>query len=284
MKTRSNTPSSRKNRKRQPSHLKIHHEMLRKRQLEEQRLRAEAAGKEAEEAIARKFQTDTEESRIQRRRDRVGLLGKLQARRFDLIKNCEVDESDNVPLSSLGKPSKGEAAEAEAGEVKKEGDAKVVPRLTASSAANISDESSDDDDADDKVDAAQGQEQKEQQDATKKADAKPKRANVIDDSSSDEDSDDDGSDEDSDDDDQMELEIVTKAAGASPAEEPSAPSPSKASSALDILAGKKKPARRAPVVKKAMAPGRATLRNALRAKQVQAGNKWLARYVLLSAS
>ena len=37
MKTRSNTPSSRKNRKRQPSHLKIHHEMLRKRQLEEQR-------------------------------------------------------------------------------------------------------------------------------------------------------------------------------------------------------------------------------------------------------
>jgi hypothetical protein len=212
----------------------------------------------------------------------VGLLGKLQARRFDLIKNCEVDESDNVPLSSLGKPPKGEAAEAEAGEVKKEGGAKVVPRLTASNAANISDESSDDDDTDDKVDAAQ--EQKEQQDAKKKADAKPKRANVIDDSSSDEDSDDDGSDEDSDDDDQMELEIVTKAAGASPVEEPSAPSPSKASSALDILAGKKKPTRRAPVVKKAMAPGRATLRNALRAKQVQAGNKWLARYVLLSAS
>jgi len=80
----------------------------------------------------------------------------------------------------------------------------------------------------------------------------------------------------------MELEIVPKAEAASSVEGPSPPSPSKASSALDILAGKKKANRRAPVVKKAIAPGRANLRNALRAKQVQAGNKWLARCVLIS--
>jgi hypothetical protein len=104
------------------------------------------------------------------------------------------------------------------------------------------------------------------------------RTNVIDDSSSDEDIDADDSDDDVDD---LELEIVGQAptVPVAASSNPKAPSPSKASSALEILSNggtKKKVSRPAPK-RKNIAPGRATLRNALRAKQIQPGNKWLAR-------
>jgi hypothetical protein len=269
MKTRA---SSSKKKKRLPSHVRIHAEMVRKRQLGKEAAAARAAQSEADrrraEAIARKFQTDTEENRIQRRKDRVGLLGKLQARRFDLIKNCDVEENENDTLRTLGQKM---AAEMKVEENVIDASAAAAmaaaPRLTASNPVNIPDES----------DASKEGGTEKMEDKEEKRPSS-KRANVIDDSSSDDDSDDDSDAADADDD--LELEIIGEAPAVPSAASTvsKAPSPSKASSALDILAkggAKKKAARSVP--KKNIAPGRATLRNALRAKQVQAGNKWLAR-------
>ena len=91
---------------RKPSHVKIHHESLRKRQLAEAKIRAEElreseAKKVSEEdrkraeAIAKKFQTDTEELRKKRMEDRMGLLGLLKEKRVRLLEQSgDYDWSD----------------------------------------------------------------------------------------------------------------------------------------------------------------------------------------------
>jgi len=100
---------------RKPSHLKIHLEMRRKKQLEEDRVRSEELkaahqqkvseeDRKRAEMIAQKFETNTEEARIQRIEDRIGLLGRLDEKRLITLASFD-DESDeedeDVKLSVL---------------------------------------------------------------------------------------------------------------------------------------------------------------------------------------
>ena len=127
--SKSISPSRRtrpKKTRRTPSHLKIHHEMRRKKVLAEARIRAEemqaAKNKKLNEEdqkraqlIAKKFDTNTEEARVQRMEDRIGLLGRLKQKRLDLLAvrgdsndvNDEQDENeDNKKLSFLSSMNK----------------------------------------------------------------------------------------------------------------------------------------------------------------------------------
>eukprot|EP00978_Attheya_sp_CCMP212_P016094 scaffold41913_cov54-Attheya_sp.AAC.7 len=90
--------------RRKPSHLKIHAETLRKKQIDEMRVRKEElAGADEDrhvsqedrtraEQIAAKFETDSEDRRIQRLEDRRGLLAKLDQKRMDVIGGDEEEE------------------------------------------------------------------------------------------------------------------------------------------------------------------------------------------------
>lgn len=82
--------------KRIPSHVKIHHESLRKRQLAEAQVLAEEMqekvqqriseeDKKRAEAIAKKFETDTEELRIKREKERKELIELLEEKRMQLL-------------------------------------------------------------------------------------------------------------------------------------------------------------------------------------------------------
>ncbi len=100
---------------RKPSHLKIHHEMRRKKLLAEAKIRAEELQAAKEEQlneedrkraalIAKKFDTNTDEARIQRIEDRVGLLGKLKQKRLDLLAVHNQDsEDEDVKVGTLSK-------------------------------------------------------------------------------------------------------------------------------------------------------------------------------------
>ena len=90
--------------KRKPNHLKIHHESLRKRQLAQAKIRAEELQEKQQnklsevdrnraEAIAKKFQTDSEEMRLKRMEDRMGLLKVLEDKRLMLLNAADVSES-----------------------------------------------------------------------------------------------------------------------------------------------------------------------------------------------
>jgi hypothetical protein len=81
---------------RTPSHLKIHQEMRRKKLLVEEKIRNEELQDAKEQKyneedqkraqlIAKKFDTNTEEERIQRIEDRVGLLGRLKEKRLTVL-------------------------------------------------------------------------------------------------------------------------------------------------------------------------------------------------------
>lgn len=96
--------SKRTPKQRKPSHLKIHHEMMRKRQLAEAKIRAEELqdqnqkkisdeDRKRAELIAKKFETDTEEMRIKRLEDRIALLSKLEQKRLLILKE-RTDNSD----------------------------------------------------------------------------------------------------------------------------------------------------------------------------------------------
>ena len=101
--------SSRK--KRKPAHLKIHLDMKKKREAKIREEEIASKKKENEkinekdrllaQLIARKFETDNEELRIQRTEDRLNLLERLEKRRWGVLRSsCEIDGLD-VPLSLL---------------------------------------------------------------------------------------------------------------------------------------------------------------------------------------
>mmetsp|Transcript_2456 Transcript_2456/g.4585 ORF Transcript_2456/g.4585 Transcript_2456/m.4585 type:complete len:1229 (+) Transcript_2456:47-3733(+) len=88
--------------KRIPSHVKIHHESLRKRQLAEAQVLAEEMqekvqqkiseeDKKRAEAIAKKFETDTEELRLKREKERKELIELLEQKRMKIL-SYNVDE------------------------------------------------------------------------------------------------------------------------------------------------------------------------------------------------
>ncbi|GFH62085.1 hypothetical protein CTEN210_18561 [Chaetoceros tenuissimus] len=92
--------------KRKPSHLKIHHESMRKRQLQQQKVLQEElqqaqakkisqADRERAEAIAKKFQTDSEELRLKRAQERLGLIDTLVKKRLMLLNSDGEDSSED---------------------------------------------------------------------------------------------------------------------------------------------------------------------------------------------
>ncbi len=96
--------------KRKPSHLKIHHESLRKRQIAQAKIRAEEmqqrqqnqlseVDRERAEAIAKKFQTDSEEMRLKRMEDRMGLLKLLEYKKLMLLDIKKEDEKEGGGVS-----------------------------------------------------------------------------------------------------------------------------------------------------------------------------------------
>jgi len=102
--------------KRKPAHLKIHLDMKKKREAKIREEEVALQKKENEKVnekdrvlaqlIARKFETDNEELRIQRTEDRLNLLERLEKRRWGVLhSSCEIDGLD-VPLSSLPLQSK----------------------------------------------------------------------------------------------------------------------------------------------------------------------------------
>ncbi len=104
--------SSRQKPPKKPSHLRIHADMLRKRRIEELRVRNEELqvkqSKEDQkraELIAAKFETNTEELRLKRLEDRLDLLQKLDQKRIRVI-SIEVDDKENEPPSEGGMKSK----------------------------------------------------------------------------------------------------------------------------------------------------------------------------------
>ena len=220
----------------QPSHLKIHLEMRRKKQLAEAKIRAEElqAAKEQKfneedqkraQLIAQKFITNSDEARIQRIEDRVGLLGRLKEKRLGVL-----------ALSSDNKVHNQE--DAKSNMVPKE---EVIPILekkdNTTSIANdgcSSDESGDEDeDSDDELEIVG---------------AKPSP--------------------------KVEVELI-----AIPSQKRKSPK-----SVLDVFKMNDKSSRNHSqnLVAASFSNPRAVLRNALRAKQYESGNKWLARYVILA--
>ena len=78
--------------KKKPSHVRIHAEMLRKRRIEELKVRNEELqlkqskeGQQRAEQIAAKFETNTEELRLKRLEDRLDLLQKLDQKRIKVV-------------------------------------------------------------------------------------------------------------------------------------------------------------------------------------------------------
>ena len=78
--------------KKKPSHVRIHAEMLRKRRIEELKVRNEELqlkqskeDQQRAEQIAAKFETNTEELRLKRLEDRLDLLQKLDQKRIKVI-------------------------------------------------------------------------------------------------------------------------------------------------------------------------------------------------------
>lgn len=102
---------TRTKKQRKPSHLKIHHESMRKRQLEKQKIIQEElqqnqikkisqADRERAEAIAKKFQTDSEELRLKRAKERLGLIDTLVQKRLMLLNSDGEDSDDDSGNSS----------------------------------------------------------------------------------------------------------------------------------------------------------------------------------------
>jgi len=109
--------------KKKPSHLKIHHEQLRKRQIEERKIRMEELYAEQREtvtekdrlraeSIAKKFDTDSDFARVKRIENRLCLLDQLEKKRSllleDDINNDKADDTlktevndNNITVQSL---------------------------------------------------------------------------------------------------------------------------------------------------------------------------------------
>jgi len=111
--TRSQTPTGKK----RPSHLRIHEEMVRKRQVAEMaKIRSEELQQQSQQlsaeelkrakAIRDKFETNTEDMRMNRLEERMGLLERLRGKRLGLL--CEEEEEKRdmgVLIGNLGKKS-----------------------------------------------------------------------------------------------------------------------------------------------------------------------------------
>jgi len=98
--------------KKKPSHVRIHAEMLRKRRIEELRVRNEELqvkqSKEDQkraEQIAAKFETDTDELRLKRLEDRLDLLQKLDQKRIRVISD-EAKGEGKAPKVNLEETAK----------------------------------------------------------------------------------------------------------------------------------------------------------------------------------
>ncbi len=94
--------------KKKPSHVRIHAEMLRKRRIEELRVRNEELqvkqSKEDQkraEQIAAKFETDTDELRLKRLEDRLDLLQKLDQKRIRVVSD---ESKGTVPKMEKTEP------------------------------------------------------------------------------------------------------------------------------------------------------------------------------------
>jgi hypothetical protein len=126
----SRSRNSRTPKQRKPSYVKIHHEMMRKRQIAEAKVRAEELQDQTQkklseedrkraELIAKKFETDNEEIRIKRMEDRIGLLSKLEQKRLMILKEEEdmdmvlVSLKQNIPSDTIVPTQVDESEDAE---------------------------------------------------------------------------------------------------------------------------------------------------------------------------
>eukprot|EP00550_Attheya_septentrionalis_P013169 CAMPEP_0198305260 /NCGR_PEP_ID=MMETSP1449-20131203/57818_1 /TAXON_ID=420275 /ORGANISM="Attheya septentrionalis, Strain CCMP2084" /LENGTH=1320 /DNA_ID=CAMNT_0044007793 /DNA_START=191 /DNA_END=4150 /DNA_ORIENTATION=- len=236
--------------RRKPSHLKIHAETLRKKQIDEMRVRKEElAGADEDrhvsqedrtraEQIAAKFETDSEDRRIQRLEDRRGLLAKLDQKRMDVIGGDEEEEVDmDMKLNTLAKEEK---------EAKLPTSKEEAPRLSGSHNAETHVELDADESGSD-VDPEEDEESDESDDDLEIVGFRNAPA----------------------------LKVLT-----STMDDPKDKVFGNASpmSVMDLLDGsksfEKKPAKRSM---QGSENPRTALRNALKLKQMKAGNAWLAR-------
>ena len=247
--------------KRKPSHLKIHHESLRKRQIAEVKVRAEEMQQQQKnklseldrnraEAIAKKFQTDSEELRLKRTEDRMGLLKMLEDKRLMLLNVSNGSEKEHDGAHVEG--NKDMKSNQENGYSQKN-----VETIGLETNGIVKDESS-------------------YSKLEKKLDSDHDSRNNDSESGSESESDD-------------ELEFIS--AGAAPQNaihvsvNKQGPVPVRKSSPKSVIAyfsenTKTGGDERNPMAKKKkFANPRAALRNALKAKQFEQGNTWLARYV-----
>ena len=241
-------------------HLRDNASRARERQLEEARIRKEELGhlatdedkkavknegghhvseldKERLQAISARFDTNRDELLIRREEDRVDLIGLLRQRRLQIISS----ESDvDVKVES--------DAKAEVGGVGQ-------PRLTSSTKI-VNDAS------------ATGPDPV----------AKSKTTIDLESESSSEDDNESGSDNDDDDDDDLEI-IPSAPAGSRDDSNYQSKPMKKHSSTIDAIFSPSNSANaiRQPMNKSNAANPRMALRNALKAKQLKAGNRWLAR-------
>jgi len=97
-----------------PSHMKIHHQMLRKRQLAEAKIRTEEIQAERiqkvdeedrkrHELIAQRFDTNSEKARVQRIEDRLVLLNRLEEKRA-VVMATEPCSKNNITTPTLRRP------------------------------------------------------------------------------------------------------------------------------------------------------------------------------------
>mmetsp|Transcript_26675 Transcript_26675/g.57353 ORF Transcript_26675/g.57353 Transcript_26675/m.57353 type:complete len:729 (+) Transcript_26675:132-2318(+) len=200
-------------------------------------------------AIAARFDTNREELRMKRMEDRVGLIDRLRMKRLENIAN-DAESEESVTLSNMANEKvEKEVKPEDVGEVKKEGteenSGEDKPRLSSS--------------------MGMAQENKSEEETEK-----PAKAFMVD-------LEDDSSDEESSDDDDLEISAPSKENSVTNSQIATSSKPAKKISAMEMLFTSKASIRQAPKTSKPVMNPRMAMRNALRAKTVQAGNRWLAK-------
>ena len=252
--------------KRKPSHLKIHNESLRKRQIAQAKIRAEEMQQRQQnkmsevdrnraQAIAKRLQTDSEEMRFKRTEDRIGLLKILEEKRLMLLNasDIDVDANDNSDEKKFTPAKDNQTATSDSKSEKVPDFGKKLEMETEIDDCSMPETNKPKGNIDEEVDSGSESEYGS------------------------------GSDSDSDD----ELEFISS--DGNPAK--ALPAPNKQATATTVRRNSPKSViayfknneiaggdERKPIAAKNMFKNpRASLRNALKAKQYEQGNTWLAR-------
>ena len=250
--------------KRKPSHLKIHNESLRKRQIAQAKIRAEEMQQRQQnkmsevdrnraQAIAKRLQTDSEEMRFKRMEDRIGLLKLLEEKRLMLLNTSDVDVNDNSDEKKVTPAKDNQTATSDSKSEMVPDSGKKIEMETENDDCSMPETNKPKGNIDEEVDSGSESEYGS------------------------------GSDSDSDD----ELEFISS--DGNPAK--ALPAPNKQATATTARRNSPKSViayfknneiaggdERKPIAAKNMFKNpRASLRNALKAKQYEQGNTWLAR-------